>query len=193
MLLNRAVQTRRAFLPGYVSGRILALAILTCVAIPPVSLAATLPVSESTSAEQRMKEGLRLVQRGDFEQATLSWREAARLYEAEQKFSQQSSALIHLAQAYQALGQYRDAVQSLESALSLAEKSNDKTQVAIALASLGNVYIATGPSEMARKYLDEGLRVARELKNDDVSAIILNNLGNLLTQQKKIPRSPRRL
>ena len=134
-----------------------------------------------------MKEGLRLLQRGDFEQATLSWREAARLYEAEQKVSQQSSALIHLAQTYQALGQYRDAIQNLESALSLAEKSNDKTQVAIALASLGNVYIATGPSEMARKYLDEGLRLARELKNEDVSAIILNNLGNLLTQQKKYP------
>jgi CHAT domain-containing protein/Tfp pilus assembly protein PilF len=136
-----------------------------------------------------MKEGLRLLQRGDFEQAILNWREAARLYEAEQKFSQQSSALIHLAQTYQALGQYRDAIQNLESALSLAEKSNDKTQVAIALASLGNVYIATGPSEMARKYLDEGLRLARELKNEDVSAIILNNLGNLLTQQKNYPEA----
>ena len=185
MLFNRAVQTARAFFPGYMYGRLLALAILTCVANPPVSLAATLPVSESTSAEQRMKEGLHLFQRGDFEQAILSWREAARVYEAEQKFSQQSSALIHLAQAYQALGQYGDAVQNLESALALAEKSNDKTQGAIALATMGNVYIATGPSEIARKYLDEGLRQARELKNQDVSAIILNNLGNLLTQQKQ--------
>jgi len=185
MLLNRAVQTTRAFLTGYVYVQILALAILTCAGNARVVLAATLPVSESTSAEQRMKEGLRLLQRGDFEQATLSWREAARLYEAEQKFSQQSSALIHLAQAYQALGQYGDAVQNLESALALAEKSNDKTQGAIALATLGNVYIATGPSEIARKYLDEGLRQARELKNQDVSAIILNNLGNLLTQQKQ--------
>ncbi|HET7909514.1 MAG TPA: CHAT domain-containing protein [Nitrospira sp.] len=185
MLFNRAVQTTRAFLPGYVYGRILALAILACAGNPLISLAATLPVSESPSAEQSMKEGLRLLHRGDFEQATLSWREAARLYEAEQKFSQQSSALIHLAQAYQALGQYGDALQNLESALALAEKSNDRTQLAIALASLGNVYIATGPSETARKYLDEGLRLARELNNQDVSAITLNNLGNLLTQQKK--------
>jgi CHAT domain-containing protein/Tfp pilus assembly protein PilF len=184
MLLNRAVQTRRAFLPGYVYGRILALVILTCAGNPPVSFAAT-AVAESPSAEQRMKEGSRLLSRGDFEQAILNWREAARLYEAEQKFSQQSSALIHLAQTYQALGQYRDAIQNLESALALAEKSKDKTQVAIALATLGNVYIATGPSEIARKYLDEGLRLARELNNQDVSATILNNLGNLLAQQKK--------
>ena len=132
-----------------------------------------------------MKEGLRLSQHGDFEHATMSWREAARLYEAEQKFSEQISALIHLAQAYQALGHYRDALQNLESALALADKSNDRTQLAIARATLGNVYIATGPLETARKHLDEGLRLARELKNQDVSAIILNNLGNLLTQQKK--------
>ncbi len=173
------------FLPGYVYWRILALAILTSVGNLPVSLAATLPSSVSPSAEQRMKEGLRLSQHGDFEQATMSWREAARLYEAEQKFSEQSSALIHLAQAYQALGHYRDALQNLESALALADKSNDRTQLAIARATLGNVYIATGPLETARKHLDEGLRLARELKNQDVSAIILNNLGNLLTQQKK--------
>jgi CHAT domain-containing protein/Tfp pilus assembly protein PilF len=185
MLLNYAVQTLRTVLSGRLYARILALAILTWVGNPPVSLAATLPVSESPTAEQRIKEGLRLLQQGDFAQATSSWREAARLYEAEQKFSQQSSALIHVAQAYQALGQYRDAVQNLESALALAEKSNDRAQVAIALGTLGNVYLATGPAETARKYLDEGLRLARELKNQDISAIILNNLGNLLTRQKK--------
>ncbi|MGH7796930.1 MAG: CHAT domain-containing protein [Candidatus Binatia bacterium] len=184
MLFTRAVQTTRVFLSGYMYGRILAFAILACAGNHPLAFAAT-SVPESSSAEQRMKEGSRLLHRGDFEQAILNWREAARLYEAEEKFSQQSSALIHLAQAYQALGQYRDAVQNLDSALALAEKSNDKTQAAIALATLGNVYIATGPSEIARKYLDEGLRLARELKNEDVSAITLNNLGNHLTQQKK--------
>jgi CHAT domain-containing protein len=179
MLLNRA------FLHGCVYGRILALAILACAGNPLVSLAATSPVLESLSAEQSMKEGLRLLYRGDFEQAILRWREAARLYEAEQKFSQQSSALIHLAQAHQALGQYGEALQNLESALALAEKSNDRTQVAIALAMTGNAYIAAGPSEVAQKYLNEGLRLARELNNQEVSAITLNNLGNLLTQQKK--------
>ena len=45
-----------------------------------------------------MQDGLGLFHRGDLEQAALSWREAARLYEAEQKLSEQSSALVHLAQ-----------------------------------------------------------------------------------------------
>jgi len=132
-----------------------------------------------------MDQALKSFQRGDFEQAVLSWTEAARLYEAEQKPKEQSNALIHLAQSYQALGQYKEALKNLESSLALAEKLGDRTQTAVALGALGNVYIAAGPPEMALKYLNEGLRIAREVNNRDLSALILNNLGNLLTAQKK--------
>ena len=123
MLIHRAVQAIGVCLSVCVYGRILALAILTCVGNSPVLSAATLPDSESASAEQRMQQGLSSYQRGDFEHAVLSWTEAARLYEAEQKSEEQSSALIHVAQAYQLLGQYRDALKNLEAALVLAEKS----------------------------------------------------------------------
>jgi CHAT domain-containing protein/Tfp pilus assembly protein PilF len=132
-----------------------------------------------------MDQALKSFQRGDFEQAVLSWTEAARLYEAEQKPKEQSNALIHLAQSYQALGQYKEALKNLESSLALAEKLGDRTQTAVALGALGNGYIAAGPPEMALKYLNEGLRIAREVNNQDLSAIILNNIGNLLTAQKK--------
>ena len=94
-----------------------------------------------------MEQGLNSFQRGDFEQAILSWTEATRLYEAEQRLSQQSIALIQLAQAYQALGQYSDALKNLELALTLAEKSGDRTQIADALGPIGDVYIAIGPAE----------------------------------------------
>ena len=152
----------------------------------PASAAAA---PDASPAARQMEQGLSSFQRGDFEQAVLSWTEAARLYEAEQKPKEQSIALIHLAQAYQSLGQYRDALKNLESALALAEKSGDRTQIAFALGTLGDVYIATGPAETALKYLNEGLRIAREVNNQDLSAIILNNLGNLLTAQKKYPEA----
>ena len=150
------------------------------------TLAATL---SAEPAQPHMDQALRSFQRGDFEQAVLSWTEAARLYEAEQKPKEQSIALVHLAQAYQSLGQYRDALKNLEPALALAEKSGNRTQMAFALGTLGDVYIATGPPETALKYLNEGLRIAREVNNQDLSAIILNNLGNLLTAQKKYPEA----
>jgi CHAT domain-containing protein len=183
MLLIRAVQKPRSFISGYVLARILAIAIFTWVWNHPLAFAAT-PAAGSPRAEERMAEGLRFFRGGEFEQAVLSWREASRLYETEEKFSQQSNALVHLAQTYQALGLYRDALQNVDLALALAEKSGDRTQAAIALAAAGDLYIATGPAEIARKYLDEAVRLARELNNQDLSASALNNLGNLLTQQK---------
>ena len=152
------------------------------------TLAATLS-AEPSAAQPHMDQALKSFQRGDFEQAVLSWTEAARLYEAEQKPKEQSSALIYLAQSYQALGQYKEALKNLESSLTLAEKVGDRTQIAVAMGALGNVYIATGPGETALKYLNEGLRIAREVNNEDLSAIILNNLGNLLTAQKKYPEA----
>jgi len=152
------------------------------------TLAATLS-AEPSAAQPHMDQALKSFQRGDFEQAVLSWTEAARLYEAEQKPKEQGNALIHLAQSYQALGQYKEALKTLESSLALAEKLGDRTQTAVALGALGNVYIAAGPPEMALKYLNEGLRIAREVNNQDLSAIILNNLGNLLTAQKKYPEA----
>jgi len=117
------------------------------------TLAATLS-AEPSAAQPHMDQALKSFQRGDFEQAVLSWTEAARLYEAEQKPKEQSNALIHLAQSYQALGQYREALKNLESSLALAEKLGDRTQTAVALGALGNVYIAAGPPEMALKIFE---------------------------------------
>jgi tetratricopeptide (TPR) repeat protein len=158
---------------------------LTCIG----NFSAALSAAEISSADQSAAQGLKSFQQGDFEQAVLSFREAARLYESEGKPSRQSDALIRLSQAYQSLGQYSDALKNLEAALALAEKSGDRTQIALALGTIGDLHIATGPEETALKYLNEGLRIAREVNNQDLSAIILNNLGNLLTSQKKYPEA----
>src|ERR1051325_5454852 len=136
-------------------------------------------------ADRQTKSGLESFQRGDFEQAALSWTEASRSYERGGEIKRQSEALVYLSQANQALGRYTEAGKNLELALGLAEKAGDRTQVASARGALGNLYIATGPQETALKNLNEALRIAREVNNQDLSATILNNLGNLLSAQKK--------
>ena len=141
--------------------------------------------AEVSPADRQIKIGLELFQRGDFEQAALSWTEASQLYERGGDIRRQSEALVYLSQANQALGRYKEAGKNLDVALSLAEKAGDRTQVASVLGALGNLYIATGPEDAALKNLTEGLRIAKELNNQDLSATILNNLGNLLTSQKK--------
>src|SRR5262245_6522160 len=183
----------RPCLPGLRYSRALVLGLfLNFIGSPLVptadpGLAATAP--DTSPAARQMEQGLSSFQRGNFEQAVVSWTEAARLYEAEQKPREQTIALIHLAQAYQSLGQYKDALKNLEAALALAEKSGDRRQIALALGTIGDVYIATGPEETALKYLNDGLRIAREANDQDISAIILNNLGNLFTAQKKYPEA----
>ena len=145
--------------------------------------------AEVSPADRQIKIGLELFQRGDFEQAALSWTEASQLYERSGEIRRQSEALVYLSQANQALGRYKEAGKNLDVALSLAEKAGDRTQVASVLGALGNLYIATGPEDAALKNLTEGLRIAKELNNQDLSATILNNLGNLLTAQKKYPEA----
>ena len=177
-------QTGSNCLPRGIRGWILLLTALLIVGLFTFSFVDRSSAA-TVSADQHMERGVDAFQRGDFGQAVLSWTEAARLYEAEQKPKEQSIALIHLAQAYQFLGQYKDALKNLEPALALAETSGNRTQIALALGTIGDVYIATGPAETALKYLNEGLLLAREVNDQGLSAIILNNLGNLLTAQKK--------
>jgi CHAT domain-containing protein/Tfp pilus assembly protein PilF len=158
---------------------------LTCMG----NLSAALSAAEISPADDVAAQGLKAFQQGDFEQAVLSFGEAARLYESEGQLSRQSDTLIRLSQAYQSIGQYTDALKNLEAALALAEKSGNRTQIALALNTLGDAYIATGPEETALKYLNEALQIAKEVNNQELSAIILNNLGNLLTVQKKYPEA----
>jgi len=140
---------------------------------------------KASSPEKYMELGLTSFQRGDFEQAILSWIEAAKLYEKEEKLSKQSEALTKLSRAYQSIGQYKKALESLEFALALARKSGNRMRIASVVGSIGDAYIAIGPADKAYQFLNEGLGMARELGNSGLSATILNNLGNLFTSQKK--------
>lgn len=104
-----------------------------------------------------MAQGLELFQQGKAEQAVFPWREAARLYAQAHRPVAQSIALMRLAEAYQALGQYTQAVPHLHTALQLIEQDPDQTRGAAILASLGNVYSVTGPADEAERLLTSGI------------------------------------
>ncbi len=166
----------------YVSVRLLVLGLLfiSVAAFSKPSFAAERLVTEPLATA-----GFKSLQRGDFEQAAVEWREAAQLYQSEGKLSQQSAALIYLSQAHQALGHYQEASKNLELAVTAAKNAGDRAQMGLALGNLGNLYIATGPADVADKHLREGLSIARDLGNSELTAAILNNLGNLASSQKK--------
>jgi CHAT domain-containing protein/predicted negative regulator of RcsB-dependent stress response len=144
----------------------------------------------SVSAEERpaaslFEQGTKAFARGAFEDAASSWSGAASAYERERNPGAQITALVHLAQAQSALGQYRQAVGSLGAALALAEQLGDLRRIASIVAGLGNVHIALGPPETAEMYLDRALGVSRQIGDSTLTAVILNNRGNLLVTQQK--------
>src|SRR5215813_8431793 len=153
------------------------------------AFADSVPAAANASPEEQMAEGRNAFQQGAFEEAVLHWREAARLYEQAAQPEQQSQALTHLAQAYQALGQYQEVFSSLSLALTLAKQAGDQTQIASVLHSLGNAYIATGSAENADRSFNEALGIAKQSQTSELSAAILNDLGNLYTTQKRYPEA----
>ncbi len=154
-----------------------------------LSVALSAPALEAASPEESSQQGLKAFQRGAFEEAILSWIDAARAYEREGKIALQIAVLSQLSEAYSAIGQYWQAVKTLETALELAQKSQDAVRVPSLLALLGNAHIAVGPPETAQDYLRRALAMARQRGDSLLAAGILNNLGNLYTTQKQYPEA----
>lgn len=151
--------------------------------IPPIAVAA--PPSAVAAPERRMDEGMKAYQRGAFEEAAVSWTEAARLYEQGGQLNEQSEALILLAQAYQSMGLHTKALPSLQSASALVERTGDRSRLARIQELAGKLYLASGQTVDAARFLNEGLRMARELGETDLTAALLNDMGNVLASEKK--------
>jgi CHAT domain-containing protein len=147
---------------------------------PVTSIAA-----DERPAASLFEQGTKAFARGAFEEAASSWSAAASAYERERNTNARITALVHLAQAQSALGQYRQAVGSLGTALELVEQLGDLRRIASIVAALGNAHIALGPPETAEMYLDRALAVSRQTGDTTLTAVILNNRGNLLATQQK--------
>jgi CHAT domain-containing protein len=141
--------------------------------------------AEKVPADTVFKQGAQAFKRGSFEEAILRWTAAADAYAREGKSRERHLALLHLSEAYAALGRYPEADKALGVALDLAERSGDPAQVAAALSRLGPVHAALGEPQAAEGYLRRGLRLARDGGDRGLTAALLNDLGNVLVTQQR--------
>jgi CHAT domain-containing protein len=141
--------------------------------------------AETPPADAHFAEGVQAFRGGGFERAILSWRAAAEAYERQGKPREQARALIHLSEAYSALGRYREAATTLGVALDLAERAGDPARVAAALSRLGAAHAALGELPTAEGYLRQGLLLARGRGDRGLVAALLNDLGNVLLAQPR--------
>src|SRR5436190_4827841 len=164
------------------SRRLLAPCLLAALVL---SLASHVFAAEPPPADKSFNQGLQAFKRGNFEDAIASWTAAADAYERQGKPRERMLALTHLAEAYSALGRYRQASTTLGIALDLAERSGDSARIASVLSRLGNVHRALGEPEVAERHLERGLRLARERGDRSLTAALLNDLGNVLVTKKR--------
>ncbi|HEU4505812.1 MAG TPA: CHAT domain-containing protein [Nitrospira sp.] len=163
----------------------LALVALVAVGLMLTKTAATIAAGEA-SPDILMKQGLHAYQRGAFDKALGTWKQAAQGYEQQGKPMEQSRALVAAAQASEAMGQVTHALQQLEVALALAQQSQDKVWTATVLSSLGHTYLAGHQPDAAMQQLTQALETAPK-DATPVIAGIENNRGLAQVTQKKLP------
>ena len=126
-----------------------------------------------------LREGEGALARGDLEAGLgllqIADRRAAEQGDPELRYR----ALLGLARAQSALGEYEAAEDSLGSALAEAEGLGDEARRARAQVALGGIQLARGQAEAARASLEEGADRAGELGMPALEAAALNDLGNL--------------
>jgi CHAT domain-containing protein len=147
--------------------------------VPPVAPPAFTAGSESAAPDVLVQQGGQAFAHGAFDQALAAWKEAARLYERDERVKEHSRALVHVAQAEQSLGQLRPALQHLELALSLAQQAGDPVWMAVVLDGMGRAYFANRQPEAAVHHLTQALEIARQQETRGLAAAVLNDLGIL--------------
>ena len=163
--------------------------VYSCLVILALSFASPAGAADAVPPDKHLEQGRKALERGAFDEAVVSLSEAARLYERARQPADQVAALMPLARAYSALGQYRQAIKTLEAALELTEKSGARARTAAVLAGLGSAHIAIGSWTAAEGYLTNSLSLARTLGDSALAAAILNDLGNVSAMNKKYPEA----
>ena len=164
----------------------LALVALVAVGLLMLTKTAGTIAAGEASPDILMKQGLHAYQRGAFDKALGTWKQAAQGYEQQGKPMEQSRALVAAAQASEAMGQVTHALQQLEVALALAQQSEDRAWTATVLSSLGHTYLAGHQADAAMQQLTQALETAPK-DATPVIAGIENNRGLAQVTQKKLP------
>ncbi len=156
------------------------LLLLATLLIPSITTSASAPPSV---ADETMAQGTEAFQRGSYEDALGTLKEAARQYDAQGQAHQQSQALVAAARAAESLGQTRQALQLLELASTLAQNGPDTLWRATVLAQLGHTYLTARQLDAASTHLTQARELINPALSPGLTASLLNDLGILYALQ----------
>lgn len=130
-----------------------------------------------------LQQGEEFFQQGHFAQAIKQW-ETTLEQESDLGTSIHMDTLLHLAIAYQTLGNLTSAQMTLQQALKIATDQKFPEQEALIYSYLGDIWLAMQQIEKAQSHLEQGLILARRLNKPLLLAHLLNNLGNVQSVKK---------
>src|SRR5436190_9100169 len=130
-----------------------------------------------------LEQGQRAFDNGHFGQAAEQWQKALKNYRHHNDAEAVVRTQIRLADAYEALGQYRREVDTLEAALTNA--TSTKVQLLVTKSRLGAALNMTRELDRAAEVLNECLESAKAGKDLGLEGQILNDLGNVCLGQQK--------
>ena len=183
-------QSKQVNVPWYKRPPHLSLVLGFCLLVGMLFLNVTLEMTpaaetvDSVGGDALRERAQGFFDRGQYEQAALTWSKTAQVFAQEGRVKEQTEALLYLGQSLYQMGQYRKAGATLELAAETAKQSKNTLHLAMTLGRLGNVAFALGHTKAANDYLTEGLALSRELNNDLLTASLLNDLGNVAASQK---------
>ncbi len=130
----------------------------------PEAIAQTLPNPVQTSEVDRLtKTCFELLQQADYQSMVATCTEAVEQAQATGDRTAETYALINLASAYGALGQYPSAIDQAQQSLQLAQDLDDRQAEAYSLINLGNAHQSLGQHAQAVEASEQSLQITRAL------------------------------
>ncbi len=130
----------------------------------PKAIAQTPPSPEQKSEVDRLtKACFQLLQQADYPPLVGTCTEAVEQASAMGDRTAETYALINLASAYGALGQYSRAIDQAQQSLQLAQDLGDRTAEAYSLINLGNAHQSMGQYAQAVEASEQSLQIVRSL------------------------------
>jgi CHAT domain-containing protein len=130
----------------------------------PKAMAQTPPSPPQTSEVDRLtKACFQLLQQADYQPMVATCTEAVAQARAMGDRTAETYALINLASAYGALGQYSRAIDQAQQSLQLAQDLGDRQAEAYSLINLGNAYQSMGQYAQAVAASEQSLQIVQKL------------------------------
>jgi CHAT domain-containing protein len=148
------------------------------------------PISASAlKVENSLSPGLNALQRGDFEAAIIYFSNALKQHKVTGAIKPQFTTLIHLSNAYQAIGESAIAITYLHSALKLTGIADNHYKASLVMSHLGNAYLRSGDDTKATLYLTKAIKHARHIADPTLEATAFNNAGIVQMSAGDLPKA----